>query len=173
MEARTQEATCLGFLPRTWCLFVLLQEVIARMHAPAGCILREDRGTEQRTQALALEPPGLPSGQPRPSLTLLSPFPQRWASDAPSVEGELEHLHGGRAGTCEHLAQSRASQVAPQWRLRLPVQETRETQARPLGGENPLEKEMATHSGILAWKIPWTEEPGGLQPIGSQRGRRD
>ena len=37
-----------------------------------------------------------------------------------------------------------------------------ETQARSLGGEDPLEKEMATHSSILAWKIPWTEEPGEL-----------
>ena len=38
-----------------------------------------------------------------------------------------------------------------------------------LGWENPLEKEMTTHSSILAWRIPWTEEPGGLQPTGSQR----
>ena len=38
-----------------------------------------------------------------------------------------------------------------------------------LGGEDPLEKEMATHSSTLAWKIPWTEEPGGLQSMGSQR----
>ena len=37
-----------------------------------------------------------------------------------------------------------------------------------LGGEDPLEKEMATHSSILPWKIPWTEEPGGLQSMGSQ-----
>ena len=37
------------------------------------------------------------------------------------------------------------------------------------GQEDPLEKEMATHSSLLAWKIPWTEEPGGLQSIGSQR----
>jgi len=44
-----------------------------------------------------------------------------------------------------------------------------ENQIRSLGQEDPLEKEMATHSSILAWKIPWTEEPGGLQPIGSQR----
>ena len=40
-----------------------------------------------------------------------------------------------------------------------------------LGGEYPLEKEMATRSSILAWKIPWTEEPGGLQSVGSQRVR--
>jgi len=38
-----------------------------------------------------------------------------------------------------------------------------------LGQEDPLEESMATHSGILAWRIPWTEEPGGLQSIGSQR----
>ena len=42
-----------------------------------------------------------------------------------------------------------------------------------LGGEDPLEKEMATHSSTLAWKIPWTEEPGGLQSMGSQRVRHD
>ena len=40
-----------------------------------------------------------------------------------------------------------------------------ETQVRSLGREDPLEKEMAAHSGILAWKIPWTEEPGGLQSM--------
>ena len=44
---------------------------------------------------------------------------------------------------------------------------------RSLGQEDSLEKEMATHSSILAWKIPWTEEPGGLQSKGSQRVRRD
>ena len=44
-----------------------------------------------------------------------------------------------------------------------------ETQVRPLGQEDPLEKEMATHSSILAWEIPWTEEPGRLQSKGSQR----
>ena len=44
-----------------------------------------------------------------------------------------------------------------------------ETWARSLGREDPLEKEMATHSSILAWRIPWTEEPGRLQSTGSQR----
>ena len=43
-----------------------------------------------------------------------------------------------------------------------------ETQVRFLGQEDPLEKEMATHSNILAWEIPWTEEPGGLQSMGKQ-----
>ena len=43
-----------------------------------------------------------------------------------------------------------------------------ETQVRSLGREDPLEKEMATHSSILAWRIPWTEEPGRLQSMGLQ-----
>ena len=42
-----------------------------------------------------------------------------------------------------------------------------------LGREDPLEKGMATHCSVLAWRIPWTEEPGGLQSIGSQRVRHD
>ena len=44
-----------------------------------------------------------------------------------------------------------------------------ETWVRSLGGEDPLEKGMATHSSVLAWRIPWTEEPGRLQSVGSQR----
>ena len=49
------------------------------------------------------------------------------------------------------------------------MQETQETRIPSLGQGDPLEKEMATHSSILAWTIPWTEEPGGLVSIGSQR----
>ena len=48
-----------------------------------------------------------------------------------------------------------------------------ETKVRSLGQEDPLERGMATHSSILAWKIPWTEEPGRLQSMGSQRVQRD
>ena len=44
----------------------------------------------------------------------------------------------------------------------------KETQVHPLGQENPLEEGMATHSSILAWRIPWTEEPDGLPSTGSQ-----
>ena len=47
--------------------------------------------------------------------------------------------------------------------------ETQETQVRSLGQEDPLEEGMATHSSVLAWRIPQTEKPGGLQPTGSQR----
>ena len=50
---------------------------------------------------------------------------------------------------------------------RLPAMQ--ETWVRSLGGEDPLEKEMATHFSTLAWKIPWTEEPGRLQSMGLQR----
>ena len=49
----------------------------------------------------------------------------------------------------------------------------RETWVQSLDQEDPLEKEMATHSSILAWRIPWTEEPSGLQSMGSQRVRHD
>ena len=48
-----------------------------------------------------------------------------------------------------------------------------ETWVQSLGWEYPLEEEMAIHSSILAWKMPWTEEPGGLQSMGSQRVRYD
>ena len=59
-----------------------------------------------------------------------------------------------------------ASLVAQRLKLLPPM---RETQVRSLGWEDPLEKEMVTHSSILAWRIPWTEEPGRLQSIGSKR----
>ena len=49
------------------------------------------------------------------------------------------------------------------------MQEMYETQVRPLGSEDPLEEGTATHSSSLAWRIPWTEEPGGLQSRGSHR----
>ena len=64
----------------------------------------------------------------------------------------------------------RASLVAQRLK-RLPAM--RETWVRSLGWGAPLEKEMATHSTILAWKIPWTKEPGGPQSMGSQRVRHD
>ena len=50
---------------------------------------------------------------------------------------------------------------------------TWETQVQSLGWEDPLEKEMAIHSSTIAWKIPWTEEPGRLQFMGSQRAGHD
>ena len=61
-----------------------------------------------------------------------------------------------------------ASQVAQWQRNCLPAQETWETGVRSLGQEDPLEEGIATHSSILAWRIPWTEEPGGLPSMGLQ-----
>ena len=58
--------------------------------------------------------------------------------------------------------------MTPWPRMCLPMQDT---WVRSLGQEDPLEEEMAAHSGILAWRIPWTEEPGGLQSVGSRRVR--
>ena len=55
-------------------------------------------------------------------------------------------------------------------KIRLPMQEV---WVQSLGQEDPLKKEMATHSSILVWMIPWTEEPGVLQSMGSQRVRHD
>ena len=55
----------------------------------------------------------------------------------------------------------------------LAMQDMQEMWVRPLGGEDPLEEGMTTHSSILIGKIPWTEEPRGLQPTGSQRVRHE
>ena len=61
-----------------------------------------------------------------------------------------------------------ASQVALEMKS-TPMQETEEMWVRSLSREDPLGEGMATQSSILAWRIPWTEEPGGLQSMGSQR----
>ena len=66
------------------------------------------------------------------------------------------------------LMSPKASQMALVVKNHLPMQETKETQVQSLGLEDALEKGMVTHSSILAWRIPWTEEPGGLQPIESK-----
>ena len=66
----------------------------------------------------------------------------------------------------QFLCHDKASLVA-QTVKNLPA--VQETQVQSLGPEDPLEEEMATHSSILAWRIPWTEEPGGLQSMGFPR----
>ena len=70
----------------------------------------------------------------------------------------------------KHLISFRASRVAQRLKHLPPMLET---QDRSLGQEDPLEKEMATHSSLLAWRNPWTEKPGWLQSMGSQRVRHD
>ena len=80
-----------------------------------------------------------------------------------------QHERQSASGS-EHLSWARG---LPRWhswsRTFLPMQQRQEMQIQSVGGEDPLEKEMATHSHILALAVPWTEEPGGLQSIGSQR----
>ena len=79
-------------------------------------------------------------------------------------EGDWSHVQGS------HHNNLGASLVA-QLGKNLPAM--RKTWVRSLGRENPLENGMATHSSILVWRIPWTEEPGGLQSMGLQRVRQD
>ena len=59
--------------------------------------------------------------------------------------------------------------MAQWYRIYLAKQEMQQTWVRSLGQEDALEKEMETHSSILAWEIPWAEEPGSLQSLGSQK----
>ena len=75
------------------------------------------------------------------------------------------------AGTCTDIKECvrGASPVAQIIKNRPAMQET---QVRSLGREDHLEKEMASHSSILAWEIPWTEEPGRLQPLGWKKNKR-
>ena len=73
----------------------------------------------------------------------------------------------GHDRTTELTEDVRKSSLVAQTEKNLPAMQ--ETWLRSLGQEDPLEKGMATHSSILAWRIPWTEEPGRLLPMGSQR----
>ena len=68
-----------------------------------------------------------------------------------------------------HIQIRKASLMAQQVKNLPAMQKTQETQVQSLGQEDPLEKRMATPSSILAWRIPWTEEPGVLQSMGLQR----
>ena len=72
---------------------------------------------------------------------------------------------GAREGGREHEYETWSAALGAQMVRNLPA--VQETRVQPLGWEDPLEKEMATHSSILAWRIPRTEEPGGLQSMGS------
>ena len=65
-----------------------------------------------------------------------------------------------------HSFQSSRAPLVAQLVKNLPI--VQEAQVRSLGQEDPLEKEITTHSSIFAWRIPWTEEPGGLQSMGLQ-----
>ena len=82
-----------------------------------------------------------------------------------------EESFGDYQGTGSIIQKQCNASLVAQRLKRLPAM--RETWVRSLGREDPLEKEMATHSSTLAWRIPWREEPGRLQSMGSQRVRHD
>ena len=88
-----------------------------------------------------------------------------WAGVCPQV-----FLLKGVYRRCSYPGPSLEAQMVKNM---LAMRETQKSQIWSLGWEDPLGKEMATHSNILAWRIPWTEEPGGSQSIGSQRVRQD
>ena len=94
-----------------------------------------------------------------------------WKIDGETVETVSDFIFLGSKitadGDCSHEIKRRLSSLVAQRLKRLPPMQ--ETRVRSLGREDPLEKEMAIHSSILAWKIPWTEKPSRLQPTGSQR----
>ena len=79
----------------------------------------------------------------------------------------MEYYSAIKKNTFESVLMRWRASPVPQRVKNLPAMQ--ETWVRFLGWEDPLEKEMATHSSILAWRIPWMEEPGGLQSMGSLR----
>ena len=85
-----------------------------------------------------------------------------WQLDGETMKTVTDYILGGSIITASLVAQM-VKRLPTVW----------ETWVRSLGQEDPLEKEMATHSSALAWKIPWTEERSRLQSMGSQRVRHD
>ena len=95
------------------------------------------------------------SGLPFPSPVIVSTFLLRFSL----------FLHCQHIWFYNHYNYCFGASPMAQWIKNLPaVQETQETQVRSLHQEDPLEKELATHSSLLTWEIPWTEEPGGSSP---------
>ena len=88
------------------------------------------------------------------------------AGDPGSIPGLGRSLGGGLGNPLQY---SWASLVAQMVKNLPAIQELQETKVRSLSQEDPLEEGMATHSSIIAWRLPWTEEPGWLQLMGSQR----
>ena len=80
-------------------------------------------------------------------------------------------MFGTNNGICYHLACLSQASIVTQMVKNVPAMQ--ETWVQSLDQEEPLEKEMATHFSILAWRMTWTEEPGGLQSMGWQRVRQD
>ena len=124
----------------------------------------QPRSPALQVGSLPAEPPGKPKNTGVGSLSLLQgnlPDPGFRTGVSYPADGFFTDWATGNLG---FLAASDGKGPS------LPMQET---QVRSQGWEDPLEKEMATHPSILAWRIPWTEEPGRLQSMGSQRVRYD
>ena len=85
--------------------------------------------------------------------------PLKVLSEIPNEKFQCNQLKGAYISNWDSLAAQMVKHLPTMW----------ETRIWSLGWEDPLEKELATHSSILAWKIPWTEEPGRLESMGSQR----
>ena len=126
-------------------------------------------------EASVCGPPSVHQRRSSPDLTPLGFYggvlTQAWSTlNSISCPPPFPGVRGGRTENSKLLI----TLGLPRWcqwkRARLPVQKMRETWIQSLGWKDPLEVGMATHSSILAWRIPWTEEPGGLQSTGSQRG---
>ena len=97
------------------------------------------------------------------------PFSLKSPRKATSFTGNvLQDKHVSPAFPC-HTLGSVLKWASPVAHMVKNLPAIRETRVQSLDQEDPLEKGMATHSSILAWRIPWTEEPGGLQPVRSQR----
>ena len=127
-------------------------------------------GNGNPLQCSCLENPRDGVAQSRTRLKWLS------SSSSSSIKGnrvpvEVMFDHGSYRRTCFTIyCQACNSSQVVQWkRIHLPMQETQETWVLSLGQEDPLEKEIATHSSVLAWRIPLPEEPGGLQSMVLQR----
>ena len=98
-------------------------------------------------------------------------FSQSWKGMEPGVTLRSVWSKPCVSGQRQDTSQTQIASLVAWTVKRLPTM--RETRVQSLGWEDPLEKEMATHSSIHAWKIPWTEEPGELQSMESQRVAHD
>ena len=105
-------------------------------------------------------------------LHLEAPKLQGYSVTQPTRSCDSQGLPATEHDMAAQLVRGMALQGLPRWRSsNLPAMQ--ETRGRSLIWEDPLEKEMASHSSVLAWRIPWMEEPGGFQSMGSQRVRQD
>ena len=85
----------------------------------------------------------------------------------------LAPIYAANTGAPKYIKHKLKMKGLPRWLSGKESASNSGDQVQSLGWEDTLEKEMATHSSILAWEIPWAEEPGGLQSMGSQRVRRN